>query len=80
MIPIDIQVSRSRSKVKPIIHMLEKGGGISVLQTIFYEKIHPGRVTLNRTILVEQRHYVFAWNPFVFSRCIRDKYMYFDVD
>ena len=25
MIPIDIQVNRSRSKVKPIIHMLGKG-------------------------------------------------------
>ena len=32
MIPIDTHVSRSGSKVKPIVHMLGKGG-ISVLQT-----------------------------------------------
>ena len=38
MTPIDIQVSRSVSKVKPILYMSDKGGGgISVLQTsIFY--------------------------------------------
>ena len=42
MIPIDIQVSRS--KVKPIIHMLGKGG-ISVLQNIYI--FHENFVQLN---------------------------------
>ena len=35
MTPIDIQVSRSRSKVTPIFYMLGKGG-ISVLQTSIF--------------------------------------------
>ena len=35
MIPIDIQVSRSKVKVSPVLHMLRKGG-ISVLQTFLY--------------------------------------------
>ena len=38
MIPIAIQVSRS--KVKPIIHMLGKGG-ISVLQTSIFVGVMP---------------------------------------
>ena len=35
MTPIDIQVSRSRSKVMPILYMLGEGG-ISVLQTSIF--------------------------------------------
>ena len=36
MIPIDIQVSRSKVKVKPTLHMLGKGG-ICVLQTAIFD-------------------------------------------
>ena len=46
MIPIAIQVSRSRSKVLYILYMLGKGG-ISVLQTSIFKNWHQGKSPCN---------------------------------
>ena len=62
MIPIDIQVSRSKAKVKPISHMLGKGRGISVLQTsifIIVSLINPFE-NHSEKILLSDLHFRFC--------------------
>ena len=53
--PIDIQVSRSRSKVKLIVHMLGNGG-ISVLQTSIFGNRCNGRWKLQNFINMNLRN------------------------
>ena len=62
MIPIETSVSRSkvRVKIKPIIHMLGKGGGhLSVLQTsILSPPLKEGHIALHMSVGQSVRRYV----------------------